>query len=227
MTSVRKSHLLLWAASLAVLVWACGGGSGSPTAPASFDETGVFQGEAKCATPPCGGGNAGGGGGGGSKNNQDEIVWTISASGALSAPGQSRSLAPAESMRFDDFTFASGNSGFEQLATTGHEGFAICFSDTFYTADDLIIERDPKTNELHAVYRFGGQRLDGSREITYEIVFRQLQIRDGSWIPGVGSNVFSTDQYDVRGVAQKNNTCSGSGTLPLGEVEFTLVGAAP
>ncbi len=84
-----------------------------------------------------------------------------------------------------------------------------------------------KSGEYNAAYRFGGQRLDQSRPITYEIVFRNLQLVSGSWPPQVGTTELSGAEYDVAGVAQKNNTCRGSGTLPEGAVTFTLVGSVP
>lgn len=225
MTSVRNKHGLVGAIGLLVLAWACGGGGGSPTSPESVETNGIATGEAKCGVPPCGGG---GGGGGGGDNQAADIEWTVSASGSLRANAQTRTLSSSASMRFDRYQFVSDNVDFEQLQTaTEYSGAAICFSDAFYTADDLIVEQHPKSGEYNAVYRFGGQRLDQSRPITYEIVFRNLQLVSGSWPPQVGTTELSGAEYDVAGVAQKNNTCNGSGTLPDGAVTFTLVGGVP
>ncbi|MDX1643275.1 MAG: hypothetical protein R3244_02835 [Thermoanaerobaculia bacterium] len=226
MKSVRKRHGSIWMVTLFVLAWACGGSGGSPTAPESVETNGIVTGEAKCGVPPCGGG--GGGGDGGGNNKAEDIEWRVSASGSLRANEQTRSLASDTSMRFDRYRFVSDNVDFEQLQrATEYPDAAICFSDTFYSGDDLIVEQNPKTGEYLAVYRFAGQRLDLSRPITYEIVFRELQLVTGSWPPQVGTTELSGARYDVAGVAQRNNTCNGSGTLPDGAVTFTLVGSVP
>lgn len=217
MRDVRKSQIVVWAATLAVLVWACGGSGGSPTAPASFEEGGIEQVSGNMGPPP------------GKGNKGEDVDWMLSASGPFPGAPRSYSMPSASSM-----TFSSFNMNMDaMLGETEIADANVCFADTFWTADNLEIAADRKDpSQLEVTYKFGGYRLDGAvagNEITYEIVFTGVSAASGdyspAWPPQVGTVTLTGTAYQVRGVAQRNNTCNGVGSLPAGNpMTLTLCG---